>query len=384
MAELIDEFLNESGSSLKKIVGGNGKTPGTFCVAKGQKSVGLAIFLQKKDKSGAKVKGASKVFKSEKANKFAIGTVNVEEGKLVFRVMHGTLSAGAAQKTLRKDFASAPSPLPALLRKSMSSKGVAPVSEEDKVIDGVEVEHLDISQYQEESRQEIEKDVSLSPEEKTQRLSDLSELWSTQESTVEMEVTLSSIYDELIADESDFDDQEIDDLSQLEGSIPIDPAVLEPEVGSDMGVISSTCKLMAKLEKNRTQLKEQRDQYNPILAVTLRDFGSKYTEQVAIFQDYLKSKDDTNYHKIAVHVQNILLTPHVTAINTAAGNIADYSAVASIKVLDTKISEFIDFLSQNYKIKTIDQCISGSDLGDGLVIKLQDIQEHINTYPYLA
>ena len=202
MPEIIEEYLAENASTLRKIVGGNGNTPGTFCVAKGRK-VGLAIFLQKKDKSGSKVKEASKVFKGQSANKFAIGTVNVEAGKLVFRVMRGNLPAKTAQKTLRTDFQDAPSPIPALLRKSISSKGAAPIAAEDTVIDGEQIEDLDVSKYQQESLQEIQNNPRLSEKEKRKRKRDIEELWNTEESTVGMDVVLSTVYDQLIDDDAE-------------------------------------------------------------------------------------------------------------------------------------------------------------------------------------
>ena len=87
--EIITKHANVAYKNLRMIVASAGKSGGTFYFVGGAEKgrSGLSIQLDKKDKKGNLVKSAGKELKKvSKGSKFCLGTLRVEDGKLVFRI----------------------------------------------------------------------------------------------------------------------------------------------------------------------------------------------------------------------------------------------------------------------------------------------------------
>ena len=109
MADL-DTLYAQAKSSvapLKKIIASQGKNSGTFYFVKGNKKgeSGIVIFLQKRDKKGAKALSSGKALKKASGGKkFSVGTVKMEDSKLIFRVKKGSAKSSVVQKSFKQDF----------------------------------------------------------------------------------------------------------------------------------------------------------------------------------------------------------------------------------------------------------------------------------------
>lgn len=202
----IDDTIKENAEtalkSLKKVIASGGNRSGTFYLVKGKKAgeSGIAIFLQSKDKKGAKVKASGKVLrKASTGNKFCIGTLAMENKKLIFRILEGALSPGVTQKTLKADF-QAPElkKLGNLLKKALVVKGEAEVIESSKGKDNEESEV-----FEDDFIKEMKEELLAEAKDDTER-EQLVEIFDVADEEGEKIKSMESVFEDLLTiDEED-------------------------------------------------------------------------------------------------------------------------------------------------------------------------------------
>ena len=107
--EKVEQYLEGGAAVLRRIIAGGGKMSGTFCLVQGRGESALAVFLKKKDPTGAKAKNTARDLKKlVSGSKLAIGIITFENGRLCFRILRGTLKANQAKIGINSRFTGKP------------------------------------------------------------------------------------------------------------------------------------------------------------------------------------------------------------------------------------------------------------------------------------
>ena len=421
--ETLHKYAQSSVAPLKKIIASQGKNRGTFYFVKGKKQgeSGVAIFLQKMDKKGAKALASGKALKKASGgNKFSVGTIAMEDSKLCFRVKKGSAGSSVVAKSFKLDFKNDDFKiLGNLLKKAKVFDGAAetaevieeinpnnaeaPVSEEFSAADLANIE-ADLVKIQEDltaMQEELVDDLKGADAEARRELADI---LNAEDDLASDMIDVQNLYFNLLEEEL-MESKDMSELTGVDGEdlISIVETIYQSDEysaeemkdiarqissrGVDLSAFENQAAVGNKLpEPLRSQIllskKIQEEEQNSL------DYVSNFPASIQPIWESIQniiqnqsnamasalSGQDADFTKIGKYISSgALFNSFPSDIEKTLGKISSSESTKAIQSMQRKLNDFSNHLLTSPKIEACDGFIPAANIRTMLVPKISQL-----------